>query len=58
MAQLYVGTQSFVADCYGMKSQKSFIHSLFDIIHDRGAPTKLVSDRAQVKISNKANEIL
>ena len=58
MAQIYVGTKSLVADCYGIKTQKAFINSLLDIIRDRGAPTKLVSDRAQVEISNKAKDIL
>lgn len=31
---------------------------LVDIIRNRGAPTKLVSDRVQVEISNKAKDIL
>ena len=58
MAQLCVGTQSLVADCYGMKSKKAFVNSFLDMIRDRGAPTKLVSDCAAEEISQKAKEIL
>ena len=57
-AQPYVGTKSLVADFYGIKTQKAFINSLLDIIRDCGAPTKLISDRAAVEISNKAIDIL
>ena len=57
-AQIFVGTESLVADCYGLKTQKQFVASLLDIIRGRGAPTKLISDCAQVEISNKAKDIL
>ena len=58
VAQLFVGTKSLVCDVYGMKTEKQFINTLQDIIRQRGAPTKLVSDNAQVEISNKVKDIL
>ena len=57
-AQIFVGTESLLMDVYGMKSDKQFVNMLEDNIHDWGAPTKLVSDCAQVEISNKVQEIL
>ena len=41
-----------------MKSDKQFVNTLQDNIRHRGAPTKLVSDRAQVEISNKVVDLL
>jgi Reverse transcriptase (RNA-dependent DNA polymerase) len=41
-----------------MKTDKQFVNTLEDIIRRRGAPTKLVSDSAQVEISNKVHDIL
>ena len=58
MAQLFVGTSSLVSDIYGIKTESQFVQTLQDVIRDRGAPTKLISDRAQVEISNKAKDIL
>ncbi len=58
IAQLFVGTKSLVTDVYGMKSEKQFVNTLQDIIRQRGAPTKLISDNAQVEISNKVKDIL
>ncbi len=40
-----------------MKSDKEFVNVLQDNITKRGAPTKLVSDRAQVEISNKIHDV-
>ena len=57
-AQIFVGTESLLTDVYGMKSDKQFVNTLEDNIRDRGAPTKLISDRAQVEISNKVQDIL
>ncbi len=57
-AQVFVGTQSRVGDVYGMKTEKQFVNTLEDNIIDRGAPSKLISDRAQVEISNKVQDIL
>jgi hypothetical protein len=57
-AQLFVGTESLVTDVVGMKTDKQFVNTLEDNIRHRGAPTKLISDRAQVQISNKVKDIL
>ena len=57
-AQFFVGLNSQVADIYGMKTDKQFVNTLLDNIRTRGAPTKLISDRAQVQISNKVKDIL
>jgi hypothetical protein len=58
MAQIFVGTKTLVTDVEGMKAEKQFINALEDNIQRRGAPTKLISDRAQVEISNKVEDIL
>ena len=58
MAQLFVGTSSLVSDIYGIKTESQFVQNLQDVIRDCGAPTKLISDCAQVKISNKTKDIL
>jgi hypothetical protein len=57
-AQIFVGTESFVTDVEGMKTDRQFVNALEDNIRCHGAPTKLVSNRAQVKISNKVKDIL
>ena len=57
-AQVFVGTTSLVTDVEGMKTEKQFVNTLEDNIRRRGAPTKLISDRAQVEISNKVKDIL
>ena len=57
-AQIFVGTKSFVTDVEGMKSASQFVNTLEDNIRRRGAPTKLISDRAQLEISNKVKDIL
>ena len=56
--QIFVGTEFFVTNVEGMKSESQFVNTLEGNIHRRGAPTKLISDRAQVKISNKVKDIL
>ena len=58
VAQIFVGTESLVTDVFGMKTEKQFVNTLQDIIRQRGAPTKLISDSAQVEISNKVHNIL
>jgi hypothetical protein len=50
-AQLFVGTKTHTADVYPIKSNKQFVNTLLDNITQRGAPTKLISDRTQVEIS-------
>jgi len=57
-AQFFVGTKSLVCDIYPMKTDKQFVNVLLDNIRRRGAMTKLISDRAQVEISNKVQDIL
>ena len=57
-AQFFVGTDSMVCDVFPMKTDKQFVNTLEDIIRRRGAPTKLVSDSAQVEISQKVQDIL
>ena len=57
-AQLFVGHQSLVADAYPMKTEKQFVNTLEDNIRKRGAMDKLISDRAQVEISNRVHDIL
>ena len=57
-AQFFVGTESMVCDVFPMKTDKQFVNTLEDIIRRRGAPTKLVSDSAQVEISKKVQDIL
>ena len=57
-AQFYVGMTTQVCDAYGMKSEKQFVNTLEDIIRERGAPTKLVSDHAQVETSERVKDIL
>ena len=57
-AVLFVGTDTQVTDIYGIKTDKQFVNTLEDNIIQRGAPNKLVSDRAQVIVSNKVLDIL
>ena len=42
--QIFVRTETLVADVYGMKTDKQFINTLEDNIRKRGAIDKLVSD--------------
>jgi hypothetical protein len=57
-AQLFVGIKTHTADVYPIKSSKQFVNTLLDNITQRGAPTKLISDRAQVKISERVKQVL
>jgi hypothetical protein len=57
-AQLFVGTKTHTADVYPIKSDKQFVNTLLDNIAQRGAPTKLISDRAQVEISERVKHVL
>jgi hypothetical protein len=57
-AVLFTGTETHVTDIYGIKNDKEFVNTLEDNIRQRGAPTKLISDRAQVEISTKVLDIL
>ena len=55
---IFVGTRSMVTDAYGVKTDKEFVNTLEDNIRQRGAMNKLISDRAQVNIGQKALDIL
>jgi hypothetical protein len=57
-AQLFVGTKTHTADMYPIKSDKQFVNTLLDNITQRSAPTKLISDRAQVEISERVKQLL
>jgi hypothetical protein len=57
-AQLFLGTKTHTADVYPIKSNKQFVNTLLDNITQRGAPTKLISDRAQVEISEHVKQVL
>jgi hypothetical protein len=57
-AQLFVGTKTHTADVYPIKSNKQFVNMLLDNITQCGAPTKLISDRAQVEISERVKQVI
>jgi hypothetical protein len=56
-AQLFVGRHSLVTNIYPMKTDKEFVNALEDNICHCGAMDKLLSNRAQVKISKKVADI-
>ena len=58
MAQGFVAKDSFISDASSMQSSKQLVHTLEDNIRFRGAMRKLISDYAQVEISNKVKDIL
>ncbi len=58
IAQGFVGGESLITDVYAIKSDWQFINTLEDQIWTWGAPTKLISDWAQVEINNQVKEIL
>jgi hypothetical protein len=57
-AQLFIGTKTHTADVYPIKSDKQFVNTLLDNITQCGAPTKLISNRAQVEISERVKQVL
>ena len=57
-AQFFIGCDSMVCDLYPLKSSKQFVNTLEDNIRERGAMNKLISNSAQVEISNKVKDIL
>jgi hypothetical protein len=57
-AQLFVGTKTHTVDVYPIKSDKQFVNTLLDNITQCGAPTKLISHRAQVEISERVKQVL
>jgi hypothetical protein len=56
-AVVFYGCSS-VTDVYGVKTDKEFVNTLEDTIRERGAPNRLISDRAQVEISRRVLGIL
>jgi hypothetical protein len=57
-AQLFVGTKTHTGDVYPIKSDKQFVNTLLDNITQCGVPTKLISGRAQVEISECVKQVL
>lgn len=57
-AQFFVGIRTLVIDVYGMRTERQFVTTLEDVIRDRGAPERLISDRAQVEIGRHVQDIL
>ena len=58
IAQIFVGKETLVSDVYLIKSAKQFVNTLEDQIRERGAPNRLISDCAQVEISEKVKNML
>jgi len=58
MAQFFVGRESLYCSVYPIKNEKQFVNTLEDEIRKRGAMDKLISDRAEVEISNKVTDVL
>ena len=57
-AQYFVGRNSYVADCYPVKTDAQFVNCLEDVIRKWGAMDKLLSDAARAEISNRVLEVL
>ncbi|CAJ1938442.1 unnamed protein product [Cylindrotheca closterium] len=57
-AQFYVGISSLVSDVYGVNTDAQFLQTLQDNVRKRGAPSKLVSDRAQAEVSKAVKDYL
>jgi hypothetical protein len=58
MAQIFVGVDTLVTGVYPMKAASQFPATLEDNIRHRGAMNKLLSDRAQVEISQRVQNLL
>ena len=58
IAHIFVGKDSLVSDVYPIHSSKQFVNTLEDNIGFRGPMSKLISDYAQVEISNKVKVLL
>ena len=57
-AQIFVGTKTMLTDVCGINSDKQFLRTSSGKIRKRGAINNLISDRAQVEISNKVKDLL
>ena len=58
VAQFFTGIYTKVCDIIGLRNERDFVTSLQEIIRKHGAMDQLVSDKAQVEISNKTKDIL
>ena len=56
ISQVFVGVESLVTNVYVIKTDRQFINTLEDQIWTWGAPTKLISDWAQLEISNQVRK--
>ncbi|KAL7578909.1 hypothetical protein ACA910_006884 [Epithemia clementina (nom. ined.)] len=57
-AQFFAGRKTLVCDVYPLQRAKKFINALEDKIRKRGARESLISDRTQVLISKKVDDLL
>ena len=57
-AQIFVGRDTLVADCYGIKTDKEFVNTLEYNIRERGAMDKLVSDCAKAEMNLRVQQTL
>lgn len=57
-AQFFVGLESKFVEVHGMKTDSHFIRTLWDSIRSYGAMDVLVSDKAQLEISQKVQDVL
>jgi hypothetical protein len=55
---IWMSTKTHTADVYPIISDKQFVNTLLDNITQCGAPTKLISDGAQVEISERVKQVL
>ena len=58
MAQFLVGKDTLVSNAYGIKTQKQFINTLADKVHQRGAMDTLISDGGSYEVSKKVTDFL
>ena len=57
-AQFFVGVHTKVCDVFGLRSDQDFVNTLNDVIRKRCAMDQLVSDRAQVEVSERVKSVL
>ena len=58
MAQFFAGKDTSVCDAYGIKNQKQFINTLYDIIKTRGAMNTIITDGGKYEISKNVADLL
>ena len=57
-AQIFVGVSTGFVDAFPLANDDQFVSTLMDAIRKSGAMDVLISDRAQMEISNKVKDIL